>query len=579
MAKLDQRAELLEQFTKLHKEGYRDRLSAFDTFLPPRLVKSLRQETCVPFFGAGVSASAGIPVWWDLLSSLGFTADFADEPDLDADPLTAAEVLAHQIGLPDLQHGLVEALKRAHDPTLAHFLLASLDQNVYITTNYDCLFENAWEAMYNVAPRVITTNADLRAFDADDLGKRDGAPLLFKLHGSADREGEELILTRGQYRRHYRSNRDMFNTVRGLLGHSNTLFLGFGHRDPEITRLVEDVIHGYELRTEPESEVRPAFYSLQFDMRERTPEIFAARGIVALRPPVRIPPGDVDPRTLALASSMIEMLAAMDSEQHARLDLDRDLDLCLARLRQEVGGKLAVLEELAGSCGPGKVPDADTLQRFGEQLAAVAQQGLYVLNARGDVNAQWLPATLTHADRHAKTFARRPYVRQAQMYRAAFASASYGSVFNGNATVFMCAPIVGEHSEYKGLVFSAFHPGAWGLLEELADEVRSGHEETDVSVLLVDSNGVVLIPPNGEFAARSVEVGTERPDDNRGYEYERMRRLSRRDKLVERIWNNIVPLSQDDDAFRAGDVQFYSVVAEVPHTRWKLALSIPYPSK
>jgi hypothetical protein len=50
--------------------------------------------------------------------------------------------------------------------------------------------------------------------------------------------------------------------------------------------------------------------------------------------------------------------------------------------------------------------------------------------------------------------------------------------------------------------------------------------------------------------------------------------LSRRDRLVDHLANNIVPLAQDDDLVSLGpELRQYSVVTEIQNTAWKLALS------
>lgn len=554
---------------------YKETLGAFETFLPPRLVRAAKDGGCIPFFGAGVSADADVPLWWDLLSRLGISHDLISEPELAHDPLTAAEVLAYQIGMPRLDEALRDAISRATTPALPHFLLAGLYQDVYVTTNYDCLFEIAWEKLHRVRPRVITTDADLTALGQTGFEKEDGRPILFKLHGSADKDAEELILTRSQYRRHYRTNREMFECVRSCLARSNTLFIGFGHRDPEITRLVEDVIHAFEMQPAKEGP-RPAFYSLQFNMGERTPEIFAARGIVALRPPISFSaPEEVDPRTVALTRSLIDLLGAIDSDTHQTLDLDQDLSRALERLESEIGAGIETLSGLvANSMSPGAITK-DELARVGEALGPLAAQGVYVLDGADGVASFWLPDGLRSEQRGKTDLRRRPYVKQSRMYREPFASTTVGSVFNGNSTTFLCVPILSGEKSYEGLVFSAFQVGDWKLLLELQTEIQAAHDGRDVSFLVVDSDGILLLPPNQEFPPRDARIDGEAADANFGFDYEQLRRLSRRDRLVERIWNNIVPLSQDDDVLELGDVKIYSVVADVPSTRWKLAISIP----
>jgi hypothetical protein len=554
-------------------------LKAFGTFLPPRLVRVVSERQCVPFFGSGISAEADLPSWWDLLDRLGFSADLKKDPELAHDPLTAAEVLGSQMGMPVLDNSLRTAIKRATRPTLAHFLLCLLNQDVYVTTNYDCLFEMAWNELNEVRPRVITTDADLKrhGVDGGSFEKDEGSPLIFKLHGSVENSSEELILTRSQYRRHYRTNQEMFEAVRRCLAESNTLFVGFGHRDPEITRLVEDVIHIFETEA-AKGETGPAFYSLQFNMGEKTPEIFAARGMVALQPPLTLePPEEVDARTVALVRSEFDLLGAVESSVHAEMDLDAPLSDALDELGSELGAGLETLGAAAEAIGgdPLETVDEARLVELTEELGELGGQGVYLLNPADAIVRVGLPPDLKLPDRKVMDLHERPYVRQAHMYREPFVSTTVRSLFNGNSTAFLCRPLLEDEKRYRGLLFSAFQVGAWNLPLELRDRLRERSPSEELSFVLVDGDGVLLLPPNTEFSPRKASVPGEAKTANVGFDFDRLVRLSRRDKLVERVWNNIVPLARDDDVLRLGDVEMYSVVAEVPHTRWKLALSVP----
>jgi hypothetical protein len=77
VARWESAGALLGQFATLREAEYKTDLPAFDTFLPPRLVSSAKERQLVGFFGAGVSAEAGVPLWWDLLSTLGIPRDIA----------------------------------------------------------------------------------------------------------------------------------------------------------------------------------------------------------------------------------------------------------------------------------------------------------------------------------------------------------------------------------------------------------------------------------------------------------------------------------------------------------------------
>lgn len=571
---------LLKHIDGLEKDGgYESSLKSYKTFLPPRLISAAKEGKVSPFFGAGVSIAAGIPTWGGLLSKLGVTEELANEPNLEHDPLTLAELLAHEIGYLELQKELRKLMSAHVTPSIVHYLLAQLSQGVYVTTNYDTLFESAWKVINNnKEPMVITTDSDFVKYGLEpkQLLPKDGNIVLLKIHGCASRQDEELILTRSQYRRHYRTNIVLFEAVRNLMLHNHMLFLGFSHSDPEITRLVDDVIHEYERNTKIKA---PEYYSLQFDMKEKTPEVFAARGILALRPPVSLDiPDNFNYRTAGLSKALIDMCGAMDSDIHESLNIDRELHDSVTDLENDLSQAMAKVEEAVKeiekdinnnrhvqSCTDALLNDLDSL----------AGQGVYLLKKNGDISVCSIPNELKNPERNSKKgLSDRFYVQQAKTFKEAFVSDSDKSIFNGHSTVFLCATL-GTKKNYEGLLFCATQIGEWEKPIRIKEEFLKKYP--DASLILVDSNGVVLLPPNDEIDVKSPTIlsGGETGIGNQGYEYDQLHRISRRDLLITRVWRNIVPLYQDDDVYNFSDLGIYSVVSEVKGTRWKLALSKP----
>jgi hypothetical protein len=71
----------------------------------------------------------------------------------------------------------------------------------------------------------------------------------------------------------------------------------------------------------------------------------------------------------------------------------------------------------------------------------------------------------------------------------------------------------------------------------------------------------------------------ETAEDNHGFPYAKLHELSRRDAHISHIVQNIVPMGFDDDVHDVStDLRLYSMVAQVPDTRWKLALSKVVPA-
>lgn len=220
---------------------------AFKAFWPPRCVDALRSKQAVVFFGAGLSIDAGIPSWQRLLSeNFGLDKSLIEDEDLKADPLTLAELASQYLGNETLQQILRELMNRPKTVSLGHVLLAALRCRIYITTNYDCLLERAWERINGPGLVVVTNDADLNK-DSYRAGIERGT-ILYKIHGSSslDRADEHMILTRRDYRNHYRRNENFFDGIREHLRTKHTLFVGFSHKDPEVSRLVEDAIYDFE---------------------------------------------------------------------------------------------------------------------------------------------------------------------------------------------------------------------------------------------------------------------------------------------------------------------------------------------
>ncbi len=573
--------ETLDRLQKQPKKSWRD----FSMFWPPRLVKALGEDKLIPFVGAGLSLGAGVPAWTELLRDhLKLTKTYVEDEDLRHDPLTMAEIASQRLGTAAVQGRLRELTGQVRDPTTSHLVIASLSCPIYITTNYDTLLETAWRQVTGGSKmRVVVNDADLAGLGIPwNAYSNPDEPLLFKIHGCIDRNDEHLILTRHDYRHHYRANRRFFDAVREILQKRHVLFAGFSHRDPEATRLVEDAIYDYEQRRTqlPAGQFpseRPHFYSLQFDMLEHTPEIFAARGLVALRPPF-LAVTSAHGKSVSLSVVMSELALAHQSQFYSQIAIDDDLLLLASGLAEHLADALRKLEAHAadalhavvsasyGTCCDPILPD----------VGAIATQGVYLVDARGTVKDCAVPTGLNRNERMAliPTFFDRPYFRIAKSFRESFVSDSFQSVFNRNATVALCVPLL-EGVRFRGLLFAAAQVGAWMWPVDQA-QAQWGRGR---SVLLVDSNGIALFPPNQEIPVREgrLRIQSEDPTANRGYHYEEILALSRRDALIKHLAERIVPLSQDDDVYElGGDFQCYSVVTEIPKTHWKLAISQPF---
>jgi hypothetical protein len=555
--------------------------STFTAFWPPRYVEALRRDQATVFFGSGLSLPCGIPTWHRLLvDNFGLERSLAEDEDLNSDPLTMAELASEYLGSEKLQNVLRDIMNRPKQFSINHFALCALTCPAYVTTNYDTLFEKAWEKMFGTPIAVVTNAADLES-DAYKSAQSGRNSVLFKIHGSSDRPDEHMILTRRDYRYHYRANRLMFDRVRTILTEMHTLFLGFGHRDPEVTRLVDDAIHEYErgALSAVGAIVKPQFYSLQFDMKQHTAEVYAARGIVALRPPA-VPTAFDDVRSKALAVALVDLIAARQRRLHERESLDGHLANALCSVAAPLTDALQVLRSALPMAK--KVLDepalSSNLDELTTRLGSLASQGVYLLDEQGVVHAYGRPNRL---DPEGRTFSRplnnRPYFQQAKLFRSPFISNSAKSVLNGQSTVFLCAPVL-EGERMIGLLFAATQVGQWKVPIDFARTLW----DIGLNFLLIDGNGTCLLPPANEFGAQPAITmrPNEAPECNIGYSFERLFTLSKRDLVVRHIGRNVVPVAQDDDVLDLSeDVRQYTVVSQIPSSAIKIGISISVHSK
>jgi hypothetical protein len=573
----DLNSSMKEYIESLIRERYSN-WSNYKTFWPPRLIKALKDNTLSCFFGAGLSIPCGLPSWDSLLrDNLGVSKDFLDDDNAKNDPLTQAELAAHKIGTEKVQELIRASVSKTNKPSYNHYLLVNFKLKYYITGNYDCLFEKAWNDVNgNGSLKVILNDSDLYTYFEDgniDMPKNSGWHYLFKVHGCADKKNEQLILTRSDYRRHYRSNQKFFETlVEKIFTTNHMLFLGFSHKDPEISRLVEDSIWSWE--KDKDHKLQPNFYSLQFDMTSITPEIFAARGIVALNPPILIPKeSKIDMRSYCLAHALVDLHAMQNYINIEDVSLEKEIDVFYDKINHELSDALIKLKKYknkSDDCLTNKSYDFSWLSNLIKDLGVFAGQGVYLLNDEGEIVHYEIEDRLkiTRETRIKKlgSFDDRPYFQQARTFREEFISDLYESVFNKIATFSICLPIISDNI-FKGLLFSACQIGQWQTPVELAKNIQNQRK----SVILVDSNGVCLFPPNKEFEYETTDIDSE----NRiGFLYDDLLVLSRRDKLVNRVMENLIPLGKDDDVLSlSNDLKYYSLVKEFLIARWKLTLS------
>lgn len=195
------------------------------------VVAAARTGEMAIIFGAGASASLGLPLWSDLLGQLG---DLIQDPDLRPsdlarlDPIDAATILIEISGEEVFRSRLKEILVRDRH-ALTHGLIANLRPTLAITTNYDKGYEMAAEALTGVPATVLPWQTPAAV----------GSARILKLHGDLDLG--QIVLSRDQFVAMNAFRRPLAGVLqeRLLIGH--VLAVGTSMSDSTLVHAAEEV--------------------------------------------------------------------------------------------------------------------------------------------------------------------------------------------------------------------------------------------------------------------------------------------------------------------------------------------------
>lgn len=206
--------------------------------LPERLQEDARRlagiaaaKRLVLFVGAGVGVRAGLPTWSGLLADLAAAAGFTPLEMTALDKLPApdqARLVAGRLP-PEALAAEIRGCTSARRVALSHALLANLPVDEVVTTNYDTLFEDASQQA-GVPTAVLPYHA-----------VTDRSRWVLKLHGSVDRPGDRLVLTREDFLDYGSQRAALMGIVQALLITRHMLFVGFSLADDTFLRIAHDV--------------------------------------------------------------------------------------------------------------------------------------------------------------------------------------------------------------------------------------------------------------------------------------------------------------------------------------------------
>ena len=208
------------------------------------LVLYLSTGRCIAWIGSGPSIEAGLPNWRMLANRVLELCRRDRRRGFET-----IETLYRERKYPEMfdeverhytRQFLTDAcLNELQDPgkdTAVYKTLAQINFLAYFTTNYDDLLLRHIEQTGTAISKYNNSPDDLAAVDLDLF------PTLVKLHGDFS-EPNNLVLTRGDYRRQYRSGAGAAyqSFLRSYLSRDRLLFIGYSMSDPEVLQIQEEI--------------------------------------------------------------------------------------------------------------------------------------------------------------------------------------------------------------------------------------------------------------------------------------------------------------------------------------------------
>ncbi|EOI7546355.1 SIR2 family protein [Enterococcus hirae] len=195
-----------------------------------KYAKAIQEGNAAVFAGAGISISAGVFSWKDLVKP------FAEEMGLDIEKeYDLTRVIQYYINEKKNRHTITQKIVNiVHEETTATLdILTDLPIQTYWTTNYDRLIEKNLERKNKkVDTKVTDKNLATNIFDRDAI--------VYKMHGDISNP-DEVILAKEDYEL-YNHTHSLFTTaLRGDLVTKTFLFIGFSFEDPNLDNILSRI--------------------------------------------------------------------------------------------------------------------------------------------------------------------------------------------------------------------------------------------------------------------------------------------------------------------------------------------------
>ncbi len=196
--------------------------------IPRSLVNDFQHGRVCIFVGAGLSMSAGLPSWTELLDDLENRLVSGAEDDnmflSSCGALERAQFFYDAAGKANVINSIRDIFKRrqSKSDTFEHMMLSSLPTNNIITTNWDDLIERAFSKT-GVDLRVIWKDSQISPEAVDTTQ-------LIKLHGDLN-DPASIIFSDDDYAEFFNKNSLMESYLATILARSTILMVGYSFQD------------------------------------------------------------------------------------------------------------------------------------------------------------------------------------------------------------------------------------------------------------------------------------------------------------------------------------------------------------